>query len=81
MSVGNASKGRAPTVSADIYGLGALLRALTVGVPPDGTLQPNNTNVPPAISAICARCLAADPDKRYQTVAHFIQDLNTQCAS
>ncbi|HEY5922313.1 MAG TPA: serine/threonine-protein kinase [Kofleriaceae bacterium] len=74
---------------SDIWSLGVILHQLVVGKPPfEGETiadlairaatepMPPLVGVPPAYAAIVERCLAKQPDQRYQTAHHLAHDLN-----
>jgi serine/threonine protein kinase len=63
--------GQAPSVSADIYGLGAMLWALATGMPPNARKPIGECDYEP-IKSICCRCLDEEPRRRYKDVGGFL---------
>jgi serine/threonine protein kinase/tetratricopeptide (TPR) repeat protein len=47
---------------------------------PPPSPREGNPRVPPAVASIIARCLAPEPDQRYQSAEELIDDLNCQLA-
>jgi RNA polymerase sigma factor (sigma-70 family) len=57
-----------PSPKSDIYAIGALLWTLFTGAQPEGTISLENAStLQEALTSICRRCLADNPDDRFQT--------------
>jgi serine/threonine protein kinase len=73
--------GEQPSIPSDIFSLGVVLAQLLSGQPAKAldakTLNETlaNANLPHDLVAIIKRCLSADPDDRYATVAALADDL------
>jgi tetratricopeptide (TPR) repeat protein len=70
---------------ADVYALGVLLyEALGGALPaanrPAKTLSRINSRVPPGLADILAKCLQADPERRYRNAAALAADLRRHLA-
>lgn len=79
---------RAVGPTADVYGLGAMLHELLRGQPPApapgvgdggvGAARPGRwkpSRIPSDLATICAKCLEADPARRYPTAGELAEDL------
>jgi serine/threonine protein kinase len=80
MAPEQARAGASVDTRSDVYGLGALLHFLLVGVPPPPPPLPSarlGKDVPPAIEAVCRKALAVDPAGRYQTVRELAGDVGS----
>jgi DNA-directed RNA polymerase specialized sigma24 family protein/predicted Ser/Thr protein kinase len=65
--------GQTPTFAADLYGLGALLRALVMGSPPNGLAAADDVGGDwELIAPICERCMFDDPKDRFCGVPQFL---------
>jgi serine/threonine protein kinase/Flp pilus assembly protein TadD len=70
---------------ADLFALGLVVAELLTGTrPPAGApaawLRRHNPRVSPGLADVVARCLAADPDRRYPTAAGLADDLRRHLA-
>jgi DNA-directed RNA polymerase specialized sigma24 family protein/predicted Ser/Thr protein kinase len=67
-----------PGPLADIYGLGALLWSLLTGsIPNNLDHYRDDAEIPRSLFAVCHKCLAVDPERRFQSVAELIEQLDT----
>jgi RNA polymerase sigma factor (sigma-70 family) len=65
----------------DVYGLGAVLFTLLVGQPPTAHHSPSQLrpDVPVTLDAICQRCLAREPERRYASASELATALAKEC--
>ena len=68
--------GAIPTISSDVFCLGALLYEVLVGAPPvKGCTRPSQAvpGIPPAVDQIIARAMSASPERRYPSPAALVE--------
>ncbi len=71
-------EGGAPSVAADLYAAGALLRELATGLRPE---QSGEWAGPVAVGSLAARAVAADPGRRPASAAEFREELQRAAAA
>jgi serine/threonine protein kinase len=61
---------------ADVYALGAMLRFLVTGAAPGEAASPAGKPAPRPLAAVCAKAMAAEPERRYPSAAGLAADVS-----